>query len=90
MTTTDISKEFLTHSMEANIVAVTSKGQISLPVKVRRTLGIKEGDRILLVSEGDSVLLKRIGDEFKDLVHHAESVAQEFWSSKEDDAWDDV
>lgn len=85
-----ISKEFLTPNMQANIVRVTSKGQISLPVKMRRSLGIGEGDNLLLVHEEDAIVLKRVGEEYKDLVHHAETVARKFWSSKDDDIWDTV
>ncbi|MFN3413826.1 MAG: AbrB/MazE/SpoVT family DNA-binding domain-containing protein [Thermoanaerobaculum sp.] len=33
-------------------VSVTSKGQVTLPVQIRKHLGIRPGDRLLFVLEG--------------------------------------
>jgi len=32
---------------------ITSKGQITVPIEVRRMLGVKVGDRLLFESDGD-------------------------------------
>lgn len=39
------------------LVKVTSKGQITIPVAIRRLLGIQEGDKILFVEEGEKVVM---------------------------------
>jgi antitoxin PrlF len=39
---------------------VSSKGQITLPVEIRRMLGIKARDRITLESVGDTVVIRRV------------------------------
>ena len=39
------------------LAKVTSKGQITIPVAIRRLLGIREGDKVLFVEEGDKVVL---------------------------------
>ena len=39
------------------VAKVTSNGQITIPVAIRNTLGIREGDKILFVEEGDKVIL---------------------------------
>ena len=39
------------------IAKVTSKGQVTIPVDVRRKLGIKEGDKVLFIEEGERVFL---------------------------------
>lgn len=39
------------------LAKVTSKGQITIPVAIRKLLGIQEGDKILFVEEGDKVVL---------------------------------
>ena len=39
------------------IAKVTSKGQITIPIDIRRKLGVKEGDKILFVEEGDRVVI---------------------------------
>ena len=33
------------------LAKVTSKGQITIPVDIRRKLGVKEGDKVLFVEE---------------------------------------
>ncbi len=39
------------------LAKVTSKGQVTIPVAIRRMLGIREGDKLLFVEEGDKVIL---------------------------------
>lgn len=39
------------------LAKVTSKGQITIPIDIRRKLGIKEGDKVLFVEEGDKIVL---------------------------------
>lgn len=38
------------------IAKVTAKGQITIPVDIRRRLGIKEGDKVLFLQEGDRIV----------------------------------
>lgn len=38
---------------------VTSKGQVTIPVAIRRALDLKEGDRIAVEQRGETVLLRR-------------------------------
>ena len=40
---------------------VTRKGQTTIPVEIRRALGLKEGDRITFVLEADKVFVQRAG-----------------------------
>jgi AbrB family looped-hinge helix DNA binding protein len=39
------------------LAKVTSKGQITIPVEIRRRLGVKTGDKILFVEDGDKVVI---------------------------------
>lgn len=39
------------------LAKVTSKGQITIPVAIRRLLGIKDGDKVLFVQEGGKVVM---------------------------------
>ena len=39
------------------IAKVTSKGQITIPVDIRKRFGFQEGDKVLFVEEGDKVYL---------------------------------
>ena len=47
--------------MEQRLTVVTRKGQITIPVEIRRALGIKQGDKVSLVLEGNEVRLSRTG-----------------------------
>lgn len=39
------------------LAKVTSKGQITIPVDIRKKLGVKEGDKILFVEEENRVVI---------------------------------
>ncbi|MBS3092026.1 AbrB/MazE/SpoVT family DNA-binding domain-containing protein [Candidatus Pacearchaeota archaeon] len=77
--------------MEAKIIKVTDKGQISLPVKVRESMDIGEGDELLVMASENSIILKKIKkSDFRDLLKHSEKVANKLWNNKEDEIWNDV
>ncbi len=39
------------------LAKITSKGQITIPVNIRRKLGVKEGDKVLFVEEGGKIYI---------------------------------
>lgn len=39
------------------IAKVTSKGQVTIPVDIRKKLGIREGDKILFIEEGNKIVI---------------------------------
>ena len=39
------------------LAKVTSSGQITIPVQIRRKLGIKEGDKVMFLEEGNRVVM---------------------------------
>ena len=39
------------------LAKVTSKGQITIPIDIRRKLGVKEGDKILFVEEQGQIIM---------------------------------
>lgn len=46
--------------MDMQIVTVSSKGQISLPVTIRKSLSINTGDKLVAYSSGDVIMLKTL------------------------------
>jgi len=40
------------------LAKVTSKGQITIPIQIRKKLNLKEGDKVVFISEGDKVVLE--------------------------------
>ena len=46
--------------MNTQIVTVSSKGQISLPVNIRKLLSIDSGDKLVAYTSGDVIILKTL------------------------------
>lgn len=77
--------------METKIIKVTDKGQISIPIEIRKSIGISVGDELIAVRSGETLCLKKIRkDDFKDLLKHSEKVANKLWDNKGDEIWDSV
>lgn len=45
--------------------SVTRKGQVTIPARMRRRLGLGEGDRVAFIDEGDHIVLKPVEDDVK-------------------------
>jgi len=77
--------------METKIVKVTDKGQVSIPVVMRNSTGIKKGDQLQMIRSGRIILIEKIKEsDFRDILKHSEKVADKLWSNKADDIWDSV
>ncbi len=46
--------------MDIQILTVSSKGQISLPVSIRKMLSIDTGDKLVAYASGDAIMLKTL------------------------------
>lgn len=44
-------------AVNMELAKVTSKGQITIPIDIRRKLGVKEGDKILFVEERGRIFI---------------------------------
>ena len=40
------------------LAKITSKGQITIPIQIRKKLNLKEGDKVVFITEGDRVVLE--------------------------------
>lgn len=45
-------------------VSITSQGQISIPAKIRRELGIKKGSRAIVTAKKGEIVIKPVADFF--------------------------
>lgn len=43
--------------MTVEIAKVTSKGQITIPIAIRKALGLREGDKVLFMEQNGGVLM---------------------------------
>ena len=72
--------------MEMELAKITAKGQITIPIAVRRQLGLKEGDKILFVKQGNEIILKNpIVIAFKEAQKEFEGEADRVGLKNEDD-----
>lgn len=39
------------------LAKISSKGQITIPIEIRKKLGVKEGDKVLFVEENGNILI---------------------------------
>jgi antitoxin PrlF len=76
--------------METKIIKVTDKGQISIPIEIRKSIGISVGDELIAIRSGETLCLKKINkDDFKDLLKLSEGSLRKIWDKKEDEIWND-
>ncbi len=68
------------------LAKITSKGQITIPIEIRKKLNLKEGDKVVFITEGDKVVLE---NSTKLAIYEAregfEGLAEELGLETEDD-----
>ena len=63
---------------------ISSKGQVTIPAKVRNAIGLKSGDFVAYEVHENTVLLRRI-EPIDVAFHRALGSTLEEWNSKEDE-----
>ena len=52
------SKEYKDMAVrEMELAKISSKGQITIPLEIRKKLGLKEGDKVLFLDEGEKIII---------------------------------
>ena len=84
---------------EVEILTVSQKGQIVLPIKVRGLLGIKQGTKLLMIQENGELKLKKAEtlltkgvskEKLFTLLASEKALAKGWFSREEDEAWKDL
>lgn len=71
--------------MEVSTTKVSSKGQVVIPISVRRAAGVREGERLLPIALGNTIILKRIVDEgFEETVRSIWAKVRQMGLTEED------
>lgn len=71
--------------METMVSKVTSKGQATIPLRVRRTLGLRSGDAVAFRLEGKKVELSKARAMDLVFAQATEKTLAPEWLSKQDD-----
>lgn len=84
--------------MNLTTVTVSDRGQISIPVDLRRALGLKKGEKLVLMEEKGRIILETAskvarklallqhGESFATMLASEKTLAKD-WSSDEDERW---
>ena len=71
------------------LVSVSTKGQISIPVSYRKALSIREGSQLVIFSDGENIILKPIELPCEDKLSAALADARKY-AEKEGLSEDDI
>jgi len=70
------------------ITSMSSRGQVVIPLDIREQLGLKEGEKFIVVGEGDTVILKKVSmpsfNNFDKLIKKTQQFAKEKSITKAD------
>ncbi len=82
---------------ELRTVTVSEKGQVAIPVDIRRRLNIRKGQTLVLQVSEDKLLFakseevsRKMKDDFRHLLALSEKTAKELWENEQDTIWDKV
>ncbi len=83
--------------LELRTVTVSEKGQLAIPIDIRRRLNIRKGEKLLLAVKGKRVLIeksedlsKRMEVDFEPLLALSEKTAKKLWDNEKDAIWDKI
>lgn len=69
---------------------LTSKYQATIPARVRKVLGLDQGDSVAFVIEGDKVLLRRATPLDREFAKALEGTLEEWLSPNDEEAYRDL
>ena len=95
-----INKTILTNLTMLETTKVSSKGQIVIPERMRKHLGLKEGTKLVLIEKDRKIMIQKEG-EFMKIIEEKEvdpksmalylashkSLAKDWLTKAEDEAW---
>lgn len=66
---------------------VSSKGQVTVPLGIRRRLGLRDGDRIEFVPQGELTIVRPARPAANPFAHYAGALGTFAGGAREIDAW---
>jgi AbrB family looped-hinge helix DNA binding protein len=83
------------NELQLKTITVSQKGQITIPTDIQKIMGIKKGDKLILIQKGNKIVLEKsdkivekLEDEFKDIKDISEHSLKKLWLNRSDDVWD--
>ena len=79
--------------LEMRTATVTEKGQIAIPKEIRKLEGFKEGTKIVILAFNNKVelrSLKQFNEKMFPALASEKSLAKDWLTKEEDEAWKDL
>ena len=79
--------------LEMRTATVTEKGQIAIPKSIRKLEGFKEGTKVAILAFNNNVELrplKQFSEKMFSALASEKSLAKDWLTKKEDEAWKDL
>ncbi len=73
-----------------HIAKITSKGQTTIPVSIRKAAQLENGDSVLFELKEDYVILKKIRLPEDDYLQSISATLQEWDSPEDEEAWSEL
>ena len=74
--------------IKTEVTSLSSKGQVVIPDKIRKELGLTTGSKLIVITDGSNLLLKPLEepklDTFKRLIDESRKVAKKYNLKKND------
>ena len=72
------------------LARITSKGQMTIPKKVRQAARLAEGDVVTFVVEGETVTLRKLPSNDEAYLRGVQETLSEWNSAEDENAWRDL
>ncbi len=72
------------------LARITSKGQMTIPKKVRQAARLAEGDVVTFLVEGETVTLRKISGDDDAYLSGVQEMLSEWTSAEDENAWRDL
>jgi antitoxin PrlF len=72
------------------LARITSKGQMTIPRRVRQAANLAEGDVVTFAVEGETVTLRKLRSEDDAYLGGVQETLSEWNSAEDEDAWRDL
>jgi AbrB family looped-hinge helix DNA binding protein len=74
--------------IKTEVTSLSSKGQVVIPDKIRKELGLTTGSKLIVITDGSNLLLKPMEepklDTFKRLINESRKVVKKYNLKKND------
>ncbi len=72
------------------VAKITTRGQTTIPKRIRESAGLREGDVVAFEIEGDHLIVRKVARRQDEYLEGLSATVSEWASPEDDDAWRDL